>query len=26
VSRVADAVLVTIEHGLERAMTDFNRV
>jgi PTH1 family peptidyl-tRNA hydrolase len=26
VSRVADAVLVTIEHGLERAMTEFNRV
>jgi len=26
VSRAADAVLVTIEHGLERAMTDFNRV
>jgi PTH1 family peptidyl-tRNA hydrolase len=26
VGRVAEAVLVTIEHGLERAMTDFNRV
>src|SRR2546422_5073825 len=26
VSRVADAVLFTIEQGLERAMTDFNRV
>jgi PTH1 family peptidyl-tRNA hydrolase len=26
VSRVADAVLVTIEHGLERGMTEFNRV
>ena len=25
VSRVADAVLVTIEHGLDRAMTEFNR-
>jgi hypothetical protein len=26
VGRVADAVLFTIEHGLERAMTEFNRV
>jgi len=26
VSRVADAVLLTIEQGLERAMTEFNRV
>jgi len=26
VTRVADAVEVTVEHGLERAMTDFNRV
>jgi peptidyl-tRNA hydrolase, PTH1 family len=26
VGRVADAVLVMIEHGLDRAMTDFNRV
>ena len=26
VGRVAEAVLVTIEQGLERAMTDFNRV
>jgi len=26
VSRAADAVLVTIEQGLERAMTEFNRV
>jgi peptidyl-tRNA hydrolase, PTH1 family len=26
VGRVADAVLVTIEHGLDRGMTDFNRV
>src|SRR3989442_3221682 len=26
VSRVADAILVTIEHGRERAMTEFNRV
>jgi peptidyl-tRNA hydrolase, PTH1 family len=26
VSRVADAVLVTTEHGLERAMTEFNRL
>jgi PTH1 family peptidyl-tRNA hydrolase len=26
VARVADAVLLTIEHGLERAMTEFNRV
>jgi len=26
VSRVADAVVFTIEHGLERAMTEFNRV
>jgi len=26
VSRVADAVLITIEHGLERAMTEFNRL
>ncbi len=26
VGRVADAVLFTIEHGLDRAMTEFNRV
>jgi PTH1 family peptidyl-tRNA hydrolase len=26
VARVADAVEVVVEHGLERAMTDFNRV
>ncbi|HTD76962.1 MAG TPA: aminoacyl-tRNA hydrolase, partial [Chloroflexota bacterium] len=26
VARAADAVLVTIEQGLERGMTDFNRV
>jgi len=26
VARVADAVEVAVEHGLERAMTDFNRV
>jgi PTH1 family peptidyl-tRNA hydrolase len=26
VARVADAIEVTVEHGLERAMTDFNRV
>jgi len=25
VARVADAVEVAVEHGLERAMTDFNR-
>jgi PTH1 family peptidyl-tRNA hydrolase len=26
VSRVADAVLVTVDQGIERAMTEFNRV